>query len=50
MTTIAKPKKKHRKKDFMIVFMNGKQVCVRRPPTIDVMDAEEFIHQNADPI
>jgi len=58
--TMAKPKKKlsaaqraakkQRKKDFMTVFMNGKQVRVRRPPTIDGMDAEEFIRQNADPI
>jgi len=57
---MAKPKKKltsaqraankQRKKDFMTVFMNGKQVRVRRPPTIDGMDAEEFIRQNADPI
>jgi hypothetical protein len=34
----------------MFVFMNGKQVRVRRPPTIDGMDAEEFIRHNADPI
>ena len=48
---MAKPKKKlsaaqraakkQRKQDFMSVFMNGKQVRVRRPPTIDGMDAEE---------
>lgn len=36
--------------DFMTVFMNGKQVRVRRPPTIDGIDQEEFIRQNADPI
>jgi hypothetical protein len=60
MTTMAKPKKKltaaqraarkQRKKDFMTVFMNGKQVRVRRPPTIDGMPVEVFICQNADPI
>jgi len=60
MTAMAKPKKKltsaqraakkQRKKDFMTVFMNGKQVRVRREPTIDGMDLDEFIHQNADPI
>lgn len=60
MTIMAKPKKKltsaqraakkQRKKDFMTVFMNGKQVRVRRPPTIDGIPVEEFIRQNADPI
>lgn len=60
MTDMAKPKKKlnsaqraakkQRKKDFMTVFMNGKQVSVRRPLTIDGMDVEEFILRNADPI
>ena len=34
----------------MTVFMNGKQVRVRRPPTIEGMDADEFIRQNADPV
>ena len=60
LLTMAKPKKKltaaqraakkQRKKEFMTVFMNGKQVRVRRPPTIDGIDQEEFIRQNADPI
>jgi hypothetical protein len=30
--------------------MNGKQVRIKRPPTIDGMDADEFIRQSADPI
>jgi hypothetical protein len=57
---VAKPKKKltparraarnRRKADFVTVFMNGKQVSVRRPQTIDGMDVEEFIRRNADPI
>jgi len=60
MTAMAKPKKrltsaqraakKQRKKDFITVFMNGKQVRVRREPTIDGMDVEDFIRHNADPI
>ena len=50
LTAAQRAAKKQRKKDFMTVFMNGKQVRVRRPPTIDGMDAEEFIRQNADPI
>ncbi len=50
LTSAQRAAKKQRKKDFMTVFMNGKQVRVRRPPTIDGMDADEFIRQNADPI
>jgi len=50
LTAAQRAAKKQRKKNFMTVFMNGKQVRVRRPPTIDGMDAEEFIRHNADPI
>ena len=50
LTAAQRAAKKQRKKDFMTVFMNGKQVRVRRPPTIDGMDADEFIRRNADPI
>ncbi len=34
----------------MWVFMNGKQVRVKRPPTIEGMDPDEYIRQNANPI
>ncbi len=34
----------------MWVFMNGKQVRVKRPPTIDGMEVDEFIQNNADPV
>jgi hypothetical protein len=34
----------------MWVFMNGKQVKVKRPPTIDGIPEDEFIRQNADPV
>ncbi len=45
-----KKEKAARQKKYMWVFMNGKQVKIKRPPTIDGMDADEFIRQNADPI
>ena len=45
-----KKSKAERQKKYMWVFMNGKQVKVKRPPTIDGMDADEYIQQNADPI
>jgi len=50
LTAAQRAAKKQLKKDFMTVFMNGKQVRVRRPPTIDGMEPEEFIRHNADPI
>jgi hypothetical protein len=50
LTAAQRAEKKRRKLEFMTVFMNGRQVRVRRPPTIDGMDTEEYIRQNADPI
>ena len=47
----AKQKAKaERQKKYMWVFRNGKQVRIKRPPTIDGMDIDEFIQKNADPI
>ena len=40
--------KAERQKKYMWVFMHGKQVRINRPPTIDGMDVDEFIQQNAD--
>lgn len=45
-----KAAKGERQKKYEWVFMNGKQVKVKRCPTIDGMDADEFIRRNADPI
>jgi hypothetical protein len=50
LTSARRAARKRRKKDSMIVFMNGKQVRVRREPTMDGMDTDEFIRQNADSI
>jgi len=50
LTPAQRAEKKRRKLEFMTIFINGKQKRVRRPPTIDGMDVEEFIRQNADPI
>jgi len=30
--------------------MNGKQVRIKRPPTIGSIDVDEFILKNADPV
>ena len=45
-----KAAKKKRQQEYMTVFMNGKQKRVKRPVTIDGMDLDEFIRNNADPI
>jgi len=54
LTTAQKKSKKQakadRQKKYMWVFMNGKQVRIKRPPTIDSMDVDEFILKNADPV
>ena len=50
LTPAQKAVKKERQKKYMTVFMNGKQVRVKRPETIDGMDKDEFIRRNADPI
>ena len=42
--------KKRKNREFDIVFMNGKQVKIRREPTIDGQSVDEFIRHNADPI
>ncbi len=50
LTAKEKAEKKRRRREYMTVFMNGKQKRVKRPPTIDGMDVDEFIRRNADPI
>ena len=50
LTPAEKRARRKRREEFMIVFINGKQKWVRRPPTIDGMDVDEFIRRNADPI
>lgn len=50
LTAAQRAEKKRRKLEFMTVFMNGKQVRVRRPPTIEGMHVEDYIRHNADPI
>ena len=39
-----------RQRKYQWVFMNGKQVRIKRPPTVDGMPVDQFIEENADPI
>lgn len=50
LTAAEKAEKIRRRKEYMTVFIRGKQKRVRRPPTIEDMDLDEFILRNADPI
>ncbi len=50
LTPAEKAAKKRRREEWMFIFINGKQKRVRRPPTIDAMDVDEFIRRNADPV
>jgi hypothetical protein len=50
LNAAEKAEKMRRKKEFMTIFINGKQKRVRRPPTIDGVDVDDFILRNADPI
>jgi len=50
LTAKQKAEKKRRRKEYMTIFIHGKQKRVKRPLTIDGMDPDEFIRKNADPI
>ena len=50
LTAREKAEKKRRRREYMTIFVNGKQKRVKRPPTIDGIDADEFIRRNTDPI
>ena len=48
--TAAQRAAKKRRKSETIVFVNGKQKRVPRPPMIDGLPVDEFLRRNADPI
>jgi len=49
-TAAEKRARRERKKKFMIIFINGKQKRVPRPPLIAGLPVDEFIARNADPL
>jgi len=50
LTAAERRAKRERKKKYEIIFINGKQKRVLRPPTIDGLPVDEYIARNADPI
>ena len=49
LTPAEKAQKKKRQMELTL-SINGKQKRVKRPPTIDGIDLDDFIQKNADPI
>ena len=45
-----KMEKRRLRKEYMTIFINGKQKRVNHPPTIDGLIVDEFIQRNVDPI
>jgi len=50
LAAAEKAEKRRRQKEYTTIFINGKQRRVKRPPTIDGIDIDEFIRRNDDPI
>jgi hypothetical protein len=50
LTPTQKAAKKQRQQEYVTIFVNGKQKRVKRPQTIDGMDVNDFMVNNADPI
>ncbi len=50
LTAKQESEKARLRKEYVWIFVGGKQKRVRRPPMIDGMGVDEFIRRNADPI
>jgi hypothetical protein len=50
LTAKQEAEKARLRKEYVWIFVRGKQKRVRRPPMIDGMGVDEFIRRNADPI
>jgi len=49
-TAAEKAARKRRREEYMTIFIGGKQKRVKRPPTVEGMNVDEFIRRNAAPI
>jgi hypothetical protein len=48
LTAQEKAEKKRLSREYMTIFVHGKQKRVKRPPTVEGIDIDEFIRNNAD--
>lgn len=49
LTAAERKARRERNRNFMTIFINGKQKRVPRPPRIEGLRVDEFIARNADP-
>lgn len=50
LTAAERAANRRRRAEYETLYINGKQVNVKRSETIDGMPVDEFIEENADPI
>ena len=50
LTAAERRARRERKKNFMTIFVNGKQKQVRRPQPIDGLPVDEFIRKTPTPV
>ena len=50
LAAAEKAEKRRRQREYMTIFINGKQKRVKREPMIEGLPVDEFILRNADPI
>jgi len=50
LTAAERRARRERRQKFRLIFVNGKQKRVPRPPSIDGLSIEEFIARNADEV
>ena len=48
LSSAQKAAKRKRQKEYMTIFVHGKQKRVKRPSTIDGLGLDEYIRKNAD--
>jgi hypothetical protein len=50
LTPEQKAAKAKRRREYMTIYLNGKQKSVKREPAVDGIPVDEFLRRNADPI
>ena len=50
LTPKQRAERKRCRREYKMIFINGKQKWVKREPTVECVPVDEFIEDNADPI
>lgn len=50
LTPEQKAAKAKRRREYMTIYLNGKQKSVKREPAVDGIPVDEYLRRNADPI